>query len=204
MYGMTKKVAAHWQKKVTDAVLSLGAAPDEDDSATYRSFVLDTIHGRLRVFPRESAIRTRFDQIPASAPAGASLNRFSGKWNFEFGMPPTELELAHAVESIAAILVPRAASAGPSARAVSDFQQVASALLSKHYGLGLNDTLLWDAVLIQQYLESGVRPYEAVSEHAEETDLERIDLPAVYGEYQKCALSADDEQRAIEEIARGV
>lgn len=105
MRTMTAKQEAAWAKKTLDAVIALGAVPDEhDDPPHYRSFALDTVHGRLRLFPYAEAIRTRFEVVPKVPPAGTSLNPCSGKWNFEFGLIPTEDELEAAIASIKAIL----------------------------------------------------------------------------------------------------
>jgi hypothetical protein len=46
-------------------------------------YQLLTGYGILWISPCEGAIRTRFDVIPEVAPAGTSLNPYSGKWNFE-------------------------------------------------------------------------------------------------------------------------
>jgi hypothetical protein len=99
----TKKQVAAFQAKSTAAVITIGAAPDEHDAPEYRSFVLNTIYGPLRLYPRESAIRTRFDAIPPIHPTGPSLNPYSGKWNFEFGLKPTQEELDWAITCIAGI-----------------------------------------------------------------------------------------------------
>jgi len=44
---------------------------------------LPTKLGTLLISPCDGAIRTRFDEVPSAAPCGASLNPYSGKWNFE-------------------------------------------------------------------------------------------------------------------------
>jgi hypothetical protein len=44
---------------------------------------LQTAFGELLISPCDGAIRTRFEDVPAAAPCGASLNPYSGKWNFE-------------------------------------------------------------------------------------------------------------------------
>lgn len=46
-------------------------------------FSLETVFGPLLISPCNSAIRTRFETVPMAAPAGAPLNTYSGKWNFE-------------------------------------------------------------------------------------------------------------------------
>ena len=44
---------------------------------------LQTAFGTLLISPCDGAIRTRFEEVPPAAPCGASLNPYSGKWNFE-------------------------------------------------------------------------------------------------------------------------
>ncbi|MBN8474515.1 hypothetical protein [Sulfuritalea sp.] len=46
-------------------------------------YELPTKLGTLLISPCEGAIRTRFEDVPPAAPCGASLNSYSGKWNFE-------------------------------------------------------------------------------------------------------------------------
>lgn len=46
-------------------------------------YKLPTALGKLLISPCEGAIRTRFEDVPPAAPSGASLNPYSGKWNFE-------------------------------------------------------------------------------------------------------------------------
>lgn len=91
-------------QRAVDAVVALGAVPDERDHPEYRHFCIETIYGPLRISPRDTAIRTQFDRVPPVAPSGAPLNRFSGKWNFEFGFAPTAKDLNDAIRCIRAIL----------------------------------------------------------------------------------------------------
>lgn len=44
---------------------------------------LPTILGTLWVSPCDGAIRTCFEVVPEVEPVGTSLNKYSGKWNFE-------------------------------------------------------------------------------------------------------------------------
>ena len=46
-------------------------------------YELPTMLGMLLISPCEGAIRTGFEEVPPAAPCGASLNPYSGKWNFE-------------------------------------------------------------------------------------------------------------------------
>lgn len=66
-------------------------------------YQLHTTLGDLWVSPCNEAIRTCFVDVPAQAPAGTSLNPFSGKWNFE--CLDTAADLARAIEAIARIVV---------------------------------------------------------------------------------------------------
>ncbi len=100
MRHQTEKQAAAFKAKATKALVALGATPGEG----MYGFKLNTIHGMLHIAPYGEAIRTRFNDIPVSPPAGAPLNRYSGKWNFEFGLHPTDEELEQAIASIKAIL----------------------------------------------------------------------------------------------------
>lgn len=113
MKRLTKKQEAAWAKKTLDAIVALGAVPDahDDPESNYRSFVIETIHGPLRLFPYAEAIRSRFDTVPKGVTLiGAELNPHSGKWNFEFGLIPTDVELAMAISSIRRILPKKAAA----------------------------------------------------------------------------------------------
>lgn len=103
MRFMTPKQEVAMRAKIEKAVLSLGAQRSAKETGIY-PFWVETIHGRLWISPCATAIRTRFDSIPREAPWGTSLNRFSGKWNFEFGLQPTESEINAAIFSIQAIL----------------------------------------------------------------------------------------------------
>lgn len=46
-------------------------------------YELPTALGKLLISPCEGAFRTRFEGVPPAATSGASLNPYSGKWNFE-------------------------------------------------------------------------------------------------------------------------
>ncbi len=75
------------------------------------------------------------------------------------------------------------------------WQTVAGALLSRHYGLTLNDTDL--CVIALQ--EAGLRPYEAINDLAEKFDLERIDV----NDYQQLspAIRLAHELRVLRELS---
>ena len=100
MRHQTEKQAAAFKVKVVKALQTLPVFPC---GGSYE-FRLETRHGLLRLAPGENSIRTRFDDIPASAPAGAPLNPYSGKWNFEFGFKPAQVELDWAIECIRRVL----------------------------------------------------------------------------------------------------
>ena len=83
---------------------------------------------------------------------------------------------------------------------IERFQDIARELLKKHYGIGLSDTLLWDEDLIQQYLDQGTRPFEAVAEHAEETEIVRIDVTEAYGLPSHRLVTEADEEAVIQDL----
>jgi hypothetical protein len=62
----------------------LGAIDGPRSHPDYIDLEIQTKYGKLYLYPRESAIRARFDQKPPVQPSGAPLNPFSFKWNFEF------------------------------------------------------------------------------------------------------------------------
>jgi hypothetical protein len=102
MKYQTPKQAAAFKEKVTKALLALGAAYD----GTFYGYRLNTIYGGLRLSPGENSIRTRFDVVPkVHCLSGASLNPYSGKWNHEFNLKPTQEQLDYAIENIRRILV---------------------------------------------------------------------------------------------------
>lgn len=97
----TPKQAEAFKALVTKSLLDLGAVEDD----THYGLRLNTIYGGLRLSPGENSIRTRFDTVPkVHCLSGASLNPFSGKWNFEFSMKPSPAELERAIEDIRRIL----------------------------------------------------------------------------------------------------
>lgn len=97
----TPKQAAAFKAKVVAALLALGAVERDDHYGMH----LDTIYGGLRLSPGEDSIRTQFDEVPkVHCLSGASLNPFSGKWNFEFSMNPRQDELDQAISEIRKVL----------------------------------------------------------------------------------------------------
>jgi cytoskeleton-binding toxin CbtA and related proteins len=79
------------------------------------------------------------------------------------------------------------------------WQTVAGALLSRHYGLTLNDTNLCEEVCVIALQEAGLRPYEAINDLAEKYDLERIDV----SDYQQLspAIRLAHELRVVRELS---
>lgn len=77
------------------------------------------------------------------------------------------------------------------------FQQIAEMLLQTHYGLSLDDTHLTEEKIVAECIGKSFRPYQVVNEHAEESDLVRIDIKGYYGVPSHCALSSQDELNAL-------
>lgn len=79
------------------------------------------------------------------------------------------------------------------------WKTVAGALLSRHYGLTLNDTDLCEEVCVIALQEAGLRPYEAINDLAEKFDLERIDV----NDYQQLssAIRLAHELRVLRELS---
>lgn len=90
-------------ERATEALKAIGAV---EDTSSHRGLVIHTIYGPLRIYPYDTAIRTCFAIIPRWPPAGAELNPYSGKWNFEFGNKPSAANLDYAIQSIKAICLP--------------------------------------------------------------------------------------------------
>ena len=103
MKKMTEKQAEAMKAKITKAVMSL---PFVYPCGGAYEFRLETKYGLLRISPCETAIRTRFDDVPQGVfLSGPMVNPFSGKWNFEFGERPTQEEIDYAVMCIKEVLV---------------------------------------------------------------------------------------------------
>ena len=100
MRNQTLKQADAFKAKAITALVALGAFP----CGGMYEHRLETKHGLLCLSVCDTAIRTRFDNVPPCNPAGAPLNPHSGKWNFEFGIKPTQEELDCAIASIKRIL----------------------------------------------------------------------------------------------------
>ncbi len=96
----TPKQAAAFKAHVKSSLIAIGAHETDD----HYGLRLDTIFGGLRLSAGENSIRTMFDVVPPTHPAGTHLNPHSGKWNFEFGVIPTQEELDYAIRSITRLL----------------------------------------------------------------------------------------------------
>jgi hypothetical protein len=68
--------------RIEDALKTCLPGLQHTPEAMYQ-YHLPTKLGTLLISPCEGAIRTRFEEVPQSAPWGAPLNPYSGKWNFE-------------------------------------------------------------------------------------------------------------------------
>jgi hypothetical protein len=79
-----------------------------------------------------------------------------------------------------------------------DWVFVANALLTKHFGIGIEDTNLQQAVT--SYIETNQQPFEAVNEAAEKYGLRRIDTKQGRGIKKPGPLGITDQQ-AVEIIA---
>lgn len=75
---------------------------------------------------------------------------------------------------------------------VKRFQRIADLLLERHFGINIGDTGLTDDGRVMGLIEGNVHPFEAVNEHADRYDLERIDAD---GPFPPGPLNEADEQR---------
>lgn len=82
---------------------------------------------------------------------------------------------------------------------VEDYQGVANELLSAHYGIGINDTMLWDNEIVEDVIAAEQQPFQVVQEHAEEADLDRIDNQSWTG-HAYPPLTEQDQLAAVDRI----
>lgn len=82
---------------------------------------------------------------------------------------------------------------------VEEFQAVANGLLSAHYGISVNDTMLWDNEIVEEVIAAGHQPFQIVQEHAEEADLDRIDIQSWTG-HAYPPLTEQDQLAAVDRI----
>ena len=75
------------------------------------------------------------------------------------------------------------------------FKRLAHDLLQKHYGIGIDDTTL--GMDVAALVKEGTRPYEAVNQHAQACDLDRIDRKGPFGVPGKDPLTSQDELAII-------
>lgn len=80
-----------------------------------------------------------------------------------------------------------------------EFQRVADALLSTHYGISTDDTDLCDLQRIELHIANRDRPFEVINEIADRNDLVRMDVEGFYGVPANTPLTSADEdtQRGI-------
>jgi hypothetical protein len=84
------------------------------------------------------------------------------------------------------------------------FKRLTKHLLAKHYGLNPADADLDGDQMISECIQQNIRPYQVVNEHAEETDLDRIDLEGFYGVPSKALLRIADELDALDSVRLAV
>ena len=77
-----RKVKTIPAARIEDALKTCLPGLQHTPEAMY-PYHLQTAFGTLLISPCDGAIRTRFEEVPPAAPCGASLNPYSGKWNFE-------------------------------------------------------------------------------------------------------------------------
>lgn len=88
-------------------------------------------------------------------------------------------------------------SISPQPDEIMKFKEIANVMLTKHYGISLQDTDFEKDKIVEICIQQGVKPYQAVSEYAQEVDIGRVDLPAVWGEPSTAPLSEEDEEQAM-------
>lgn len=88
----------------------------------------------------------------------------------------------------------------PTAEKIQEFQQVSALLLRKHYGLGLGDTRLCEAPYVRILIQGSVRPFEYLNEHADDCNLDRVDLRAQWGIPSQAPLTETEEIGARESM----
>jgi len=59
---------------------------------------------------------------------------------------------------------------------VKEFMAISEQLLSRHYGLGLNDTRLCEEDYVKVLVSQDTQPFEYINEIAEDFSLDRIDV----------------------------
>lgn len=80
---------------------------------------------------------------------------------------------------------------------VQEFQTISAILLKKHYGICLDDTRISDVKFVIQCISQGWQPFEVIAEHAEDTDLVRIDVDGFYGVPSMMAITIEDQEAAL-------
>lgn len=88
----------------------------------------------------------------------------------------------------------------PSVHSLEQYQRVCEHMLATHYGLALNDTNLCEDSVVQDCISAGVEPYMALNEHAQDADLDRLDLSGAWDIPSKAELTIHDQLRALAQI----
>lgn len=83
---------------------------------------------------------------------------------------------------------------------VEKFQGVANELLSTHYGIGIDDTFLWDTDIVEEVIAGGFQPFQVVQEHAQEADMDRIDASSWTGQTAYPPLTEQDQAAAAQRV----
>ncbi len=83
-----------------------------------------------------------------------------------------------------------------------EFQEVANELLTKHFGIDINDTMLWDEDIVTEVIKAGFQPFQVVQENAEEAGLTRIDGDFWHGAAAHPAITEQDQLAALENVRK--
>lgn len=84
---------------------------------------------------------------------------------------------------------------------IKRFQEIAEALLKKHYGLELNDTILHTDEVVADCIKQGYRPYQVVDEHADfYAEYHGIDRISKDGRSWPVSLTPADEDAVIQHL----
>lgn len=73
------------------------------------------------------------------------------------------------------------------------FQRLAHELLQKHYGIDVGDTSISSERIAAALVKQGVRPFDAVNQHAQACNLDRVDREERFGVPSKDPLTMQDE-----------
>lgn len=73
------------------------------------------------------------------------------------------------------------------------YNRIAHELLQKHYGIDVGDTTIGSPEVSSALFRRGARPYEAVNDHAQACELDRIDRKGHFGVPSRDPLTSQDE-----------